>query len=98
MARSPCLVCILAGRRVRPGSRRPRVERGVWSEVREGVGGVGLGPSGTASDFPSPSPLPLPRPALTSPPYRGGGCSRASCLFPVRLFRVYEGRYVVTGF
>ena len=58
MARSPCLVCILAGRRVRPGSRRPRVERGVWSEVREGVGGVGLGPSGTASDFPSPSPLP----------------------------------------
>lgn len=56
MARSPRLVCVLAGRRVRPGSRRPRVERGVWSEVREGVGGVGLGPSGTASDFPSPSP------------------------------------------
>lgn len=93
MARSPRLVCVLAGRRVRPGSRRPRVERGVWSEVREGVG---WGRSGTASDFPSPSPL--PRPALTSPPYRGGGCSRASCLFPVRLFRVYEGRYVVTGF
>lgn len=31
MARSPRLVCVLAGRRVRPGSRRPRVERGVWS-------------------------------------------------------------------
>lgn len=59
MARSPRLVCVLAGRRVRPGSRRPRVERGVWSEVREGVGGVGLGPSGAASDFPSP-PLPSP--------------------------------------
>ena len=96
MARSPRLVWVLAGWRVRPGSRRPGVERGVWSEVEKGWGGVGLGPSGTASDFPSPSPL--PRPALTSPPYRGGGCSRASCLFPVRLFRVYEGRYVVTGF
>ena len=96
MARSPRLVCVLAGRRVRPGSRRPRVDLGVSSNIKKGVGGVGLGPSGTASDFPSPSPL--PRPALTSPPYRGGGCSRASCLFPVRLFRVYEGRYVVTGF
>lgn len=102
MARSPRLVCVLAGRRVRPGSRRPRVERGVWSEVREGVG---WGRSGSVWDrlrFPLPLPLPLPsplpRPALTSPPYRGGGCSRASCLFPVRLFRVYEGRYVVTGF
>ena len=88
MARSPRLVCVLAGRRVRPGSRRPRVERGVWSEVREGVGGVGLGPSGTASDFPSPAPLPRPRPALSSPPNPRGGGSRAGCRFPGRRIRV----------
>lgn len=60
MARSPRLVCVLAGRRVRPGSRRPRVERGVWSEVREGVG---WGRSGSVWDrlrFPLPLPLPSP--------------------------------------
>lgn len=56
MARSPRLVCVLAGRRVRPGSRRPRVERGVWSEVREGVGGVRLGPPPISPPPPLPSP------------------------------------------
>lgn len=62
MARSPCLVCILAGRRVRPGSRRPRVERGVWSEVREGVG---WGRSGSVWDR-LRFPLPLPSPSSGS--------------------------------
>ena len=62
MARSPRLVCVLAGRRVRPGSRRPRVERGVWSEVREGVG---WGRSGSVWDR-LRFPLPLPSPSSGS--------------------------------
>lgn len=83
-------------------SRRVRVELRCLEPVPErGVGGVGR--FGSVWDrlrfFFPPPPLPTYSGSDSDRPSHSAVVARrASGLFPVRLFRVHEGRYVVTGF